>query len=365
MNHPITPHGTPAPALTDSEARFRTMADHAPVLLWMARPDGLCEFFNQGWLAFTGRSMSQELGTGWAEGVHPEDLQRCMHTYFAALVDRKPFSMEYRLRRYDGEYRWIFDQGAPRYEAESAFAGYIGSCVDITDQRNAHDALRLLTSELEQRVEERTQLAQEREVLLREVHHRVKNDLQLISSILNMQRRQLSDLQALTALDDTNARVQTIALIHEHMYNSNNLTRLSFSQNVRSMTAGLFRVADLRPGMLTLKLDVQDGIWLPVDHAIPCGLILNELLRNALKHAFPEARKGTIEVRLARQGEERVALTVADDGVGLADEDDRNVGASFGWHLIDAFAEQIGAKVRVDRNGGLSVSVLMNMQGAA
>jgi two-component sensor histidine kinase len=308
--------------------------------------------------------MNDEVGTGWAEGVHPEDLQRCMHTYFDAFVARQPFSMEYRLRRHDGEYRWIFDQGAPRYEADGTFAGYIGSCVDITDQRQARDALRLLALQLEHRVEERTQLAREREVLLREAHHRVKNDLQLISSILNMQKRQLADPAALVALEDTNARVQTIALIHEHMYGSNNLTQTSFSQNVRSLAAGLVRVADLHPGMLTLNLEVQDEIWLPVDRAVPCGLILNELLHNALKHAFPEARKGTIEVRLARLGIEQVALTVTDDGVGLADEGTRNGGASFGWRLVDSLAEQVGAEVCVDQSGGLRVSVVFDMQGA-
>lgn len=100
------PNGLKLP-LSEGETRFRTMADHAPVLLWMARADGLCEFFNQGWLTFTGRSLSEELGVGWAEGIHPEDVQRCMHTYFEALVARRPFAMEYRLRRHDGTYRWI------------------------------------------------------------------------------------------------------------------------------------------------------------------------------------------------------------------------------------------------------------------
>jgi PAS domain S-box-containing protein len=323
----------------------------------------LCEFFNQGWLDFTGRSLDQELGVGWAEGVHAEDLQRCMHTYFDALVARRPFAMEYRLRRHDGEYRWIYDQGAPRYEPDSTFAGYIGSCVDVTDQRQARDALKRLAGELEARVEERTQLAREREVLLREVHHRVKNDLQLISSILNMQRRQLADAKALVALQDTDARVQTIALIHEHMYSSNNLARLSFSHNVRSMAAGLFRLADAEARTVSLEMDIEEGIWLPVDRAIPCGLILNELLRNALKHAFPGDRPGKVRVGLARGNEDdTVILTVADDGVGGLLEQSTGNGGSFGWQLVDAFVRQLGAQLRVDQKAGLSVSVVLAAQ---
>jgi PAS domain S-box-containing protein len=125
--------------LGETEARFRNMADAAPVLLWMSGADGLCTFFNQRWLAFTGRTMEQELGAGWAENVHVEDLERCMATYLEAFGARRVFEMEYRLRRRDGAYRWILDRGAPRYAPDGRFEGYIGSCVDITDQR-AHEA---------------------------------------------------------------------------------------------------------------------------------------------------------------------------------------------------------------------------------
>src|SRR5262249_7526125 len=111
----------------------RNMADAAPVLLWMAGTDSLCTFFNQTWLDFTGRSIEKEWGVGWAEGVHFEDFQRCVDTYQAAFRAREPFGMEYRLRRFDGECRWILDRGVPRYSPDGTFLGYIGSCVDITD----------------------------------------------------------------------------------------------------------------------------------------------------------------------------------------------------------------------------------------
>src|SRR5215468_11114265 len=119
--------------LRESEQRFRIVADAAPVLIWMAAVDKLCTFFNKRWLEFTGRSLEQEMGNGWAEGVHREDLQKCLKTYTEAFDARKPFVMQYQLKRNDGEYRWISDHGVPRYDADGAFAGYIGSCVDITD----------------------------------------------------------------------------------------------------------------------------------------------------------------------------------------------------------------------------------------
>ena len=127
--------------LRESEQRFRIVADAAPVLIWMSGVDKLCTFFNKRWLEFTGRSVEQEIGNGWAEGVHGDDLQKCLTTYTEAFDARKPFVMQYRLRRNDGEYRWISDEGAPRYHADGVFAGYIGSCVDVTDLLTQQRAL--------------------------------------------------------------------------------------------------------------------------------------------------------------------------------------------------------------------------------
>jgi len=120
-------------AVRESEERFRLVANTAPVMIWMSGTDKLCNYFNKFWLDFTGRSINSELGNGWAEGVHPEDLQRCMNTYVQAFDRHELFRMEYRLRRHDAEYRWILDTGVPRFDKDGQFAGYIGSCVDVTE----------------------------------------------------------------------------------------------------------------------------------------------------------------------------------------------------------------------------------------
>jgi PAS domain S-box-containing protein len=136
--------------LRESEARFQEMADTAPVMIWLTGTDGLCNYFNKPWLEFTGRSMEQEVGTGWMEGVHPDDVQGCFDGFLPALHAREPFRMQYRLRRADGEYRWIIESGIPRY-AGGEFAGYIGSNIDITDLKNAEaerERLRQVQSEL-------------------------------------------------------------------------------------------------------------------------------------------------------------------------------------------------------------------------
>jgi PAS domain S-box-containing protein len=128
--------------MTESEELLKLVANSAPVLVWISDTDKLCTYLNQRWLNFTGRPLEAELGNGWAEGVHPDDLQRCLHTYEQAFDRREEFNMEYRLRRYDGEYRWVLDTGVPRYKEDGSFAGYIGSCLDTTDQKQAAEVMR-------------------------------------------------------------------------------------------------------------------------------------------------------------------------------------------------------------------------------
>jgi PAS domain S-box-containing protein len=120
-------------SLSESETRFRTAADAAPVLMWMSGPDKLCTFFNKAWIQFTGRPMEEQLGECWSEGVHPDDLEECLATYSRAFDAREPFTMQYRLRRHDGEYRCIHDDGVPRFDAKGQFLGYVGACVDVSD----------------------------------------------------------------------------------------------------------------------------------------------------------------------------------------------------------------------------------------
>lgn len=142
--------------LAQDEYSLGEVIDHAPIMIWGAAPNGLCNYFNKPWLDFTGRSLEQELGNGWSEGVHPDDLPRCLGIYTEAVSRREPFSMEYRLRRADGEYRWIWDRGFPRFDGQGHCVGYLGSCADITERKAAEAVLLNARNVLEQEVAERT-----------------------------------------------------------------------------------------------------------------------------------------------------------------------------------------------------------------
>ena len=324
-----------------AEDVFRTMANAAPVLLWMAGLDALCNFFNQTWLDFTGRTMQQEMGVGWTEGVHPEDFERCMTTYMDSFRERRTFEMVYRLRRHDGEYRWILDRGTPRYGRTKDFTGYIGSCIDITERYDREEQL--------------AQSLREKEVLLAELHHRVKNNLQVISSLIDMQARRLERGASREALDKCHSRIETIALIHEQLYQTGDYSRVPFSEYARRLATNVFEAARVTGANVSLVMNIDD-LSLAVDKAIPCGLILNELITNALKHAFPADRNGTVRIEL-RQVRTRVLLAVADDGVGIPDGADAGKVDSLGTQLVATLVEQLNGQIEIVRDAGTNCRI--------
>jgi len=224
----------------------------------------------------------------------------------------------------------------------------LSSIVDITDRKRAVEQLRERTADL-------TASLKERDVLLQEIHHRVKNNLQIISSLINMQVRRLQSEPACTVLKECKTRVDTISLIHEKLYQSRDFSNVSFPDYARSLANTVLHVAE-SANRVTLEHHVE-AVALPVDKAIPCGLILNELLTNALKHAYPESRTGTIEIRLRRLSDGYLELQVCDDGIGMPDPDIKKVRRSIGLQLVSTLAEQLGGEVRITVTHGTLVSV--------
>lgn len=324
-------------ALRESEARFHMMADTAPVMVWMAGPDTKCTFVNKRWLEFTGRTLEQELGDAWVTGVHPNDLQRCLETSTTSFKTEQPFTMEYRLRRADGEYRWVIDTGVPLFDHAGRFTGYIGTCMDLTERKEMEDQLR--------------KTVKEKESLLREVHHRVKNNLQVISSLLNLQSASIKDPQVAQLFRECQARITSIALLHETLHRSNDLSCIRMADYIRTLTGHVFRSYGVDPKAIALNLLVED-IEFDIDTGMTCGLIIEELVSNCLKHAFVDGRSGCIQIDLKAQADGTYLLEVGDDGVGIPKDGVLNNPDSLGLDLVTLLAEKLEGAVELQSGHG-------------
>jgi PAS domain S-box-containing protein len=196
----------------------------------------------------------------------------------------------------------------------------------------------------------------EKEVLLKEIHHRVKNNLQIISSLLNLQSAHIRDPRALEVFKEGQGRVRSMALIHEKLYQSDDLARVDFSEYISNLAAYLFRSYAVNAGGVRLSVEAE-GVMLGVDAAIPCGLIINELVSNSLKHAFPGGKGGSIEITLRPDGPERLRLCVSDDGVGLPPGFDVHDTPSLGLQLVNTLARQLGGAVEVGGGAGAEFNI--------
>jgi two-component sensor histidine kinase len=196
---------------------------------------------------------------------------------------------------------------------------------------------------------------QEKEVLLQEIHHRVKNNLQVVSSLLNLQSRYIEDEKTLQMFRESQSRVKSMALIHERLYRSKDLAQIDFGEYVQTLTRDLFRSYQAQAGSVALKVDVQD-VFLGVDTAIPCGLIINELVSNALKYAFPDDRDGQLCVELASDDGQYV-LAVRDNGVGLPDGLDIQSTETLGLRLVTTLVRQLRGTVELRSDGGTEFEI--------
>ncbi len=208
----------------------------------------------------------------------------------------------------------------------------------------------------QQRLNEKTAMLNEKEVLLKEIHHWVKNNLQVISSLLSLQSAQISDPQTQNVLRESQNRVRTMALIHEKLYQSTDLAQVDFAPYLRSLVNSLAQSYREKSDRVAIRVDSQ-SIILDIDTAIACGLIVNELVSNALKHAFPAERPGEIRVVVAQHGDDRVLLQVSDDGAGLPPHVDFRSSPSLGLQLINSLVDQINGSIEVETGAGTHFAI--------
>lgn len=235
---------------------------------------------------------------------------------------------------------------------------------DITSQKRAAEALRAVNAELEVRIKTRTSELLERESMLQEIHHRVKNNLQVISSLINMQIRGLKDESSRMVLRDCQSRVMTMAQIHEMLYQSENYAQVPFDVYARDLASGILSASSISRGNVTLEFELE-AVPLPVEQAIPCGLILNELVANSLKHGFPNGGRGTIRVALRFAPDHSVMLSVGDDGIGIPPALDLEHLDSLGVQLVMTLVEQLEGRLEIIRSPGSTFRIVFPSESSA
>ena len=345
--HDVTERKLAEARQRESEERFRLMANGAPVMIWMSGTDKRPTYFNQTWLDFTGRTLEAELRSGLATVTHPDDYEQCRIIYYAAFDARQPLRKECRLRRHDGEYRWVLDVGVPRFLADGAFAGYIGSCIDITDNKLAQEALSTVHRRLIQAQEE------ERARIARELHDDISQRVAVLAVQLDGMKQMLPDssprlasqLEAASAqLGDLGRDIQALA----HRLHSAKLELLGLAAAASSFCR---EFADREQAQVDYHSQnvPQD---LSNEQALCLYRVLQESLQNAIRHSGSRSFKVTL-----RGGDAAIELAVRDSGIGFRpDEGVRGRGlgltsmkerlAAVGGQLVISSKPQRGTTIR-------------------
>jgi PAS domain S-box-containing protein len=323
--------------LMQSEASLRMLTSQMPAVLWTT--DAHLRFTSSLGLGLTSLNLQANQVAGltlfeYFQTDAPEFLPIAAH-YRALKGESVTYEFEWNGHLFDSKVE-------PWYDNEGKLLGAIGIALDITDRKHAEEQIRVSL--------------QEKEKLLKEIHNRVKNNLQVISSLLNLQAGYINDEPARLKFKESQDRLKALALIHEKLYQSTDLTSIDFAGYIRNLAVHLFRSHKINAHAIALQINV-DPINIDIDRAIPCGLILNELVTNALKYAFPNGRAGELRIDCHEEAHRQLVLIVGDNGIGLPPELDFRQTESLGFQLISTLADQLHGAITLDREGGTTFRI--------
>lgn len=319
--------------LHESEARFQTMADTAPVLIWMTGTDGLCNYFNKPWLEFTGRTMEQEVGTGWVQGLHPDDVKGCFEGFLPAFHARKPFRIKYRLRRSDGEYRWLIESGIPRYTGAGEFAGYIGSNIDITDLKRAEEErerLHRLEADLAH-INRVSMMGELTASLAHEIKQPIAAALMNAHTCVRWLRRDTPGIEegceaASRIINDATRAGEIIDRVRSlYRRDTSERERLDLNEIIRVMIILLHDKANR--SFISIRTELDPGLPLVTADRVQLQQVLMNLMLNGIE-AMKDA-SGELTVTSKRTEDGQILISVSDSGVGLPIGEEERVFEAF------------------------------------
>ncbi len=338
-------------ALEESEERYRETFELAAVGIAHVSLDGRFMWVNRQFGDIVGYTTEEMLKRTFQEITYPEDLEPDLENVGRLLAGEVDgYSMEKRYIRKDASVVWVNltvslardESGNPRH--------FISVIEDTTRRKRAELAVK--------------DSLREKEVLLREIHHRVKNNMQVISSLLNLQSRNIEDPQLRKMFQESQSRVRAMALIHEVLYGSDDLSRIDLEDYVSKLAKSLTRMYGADASRIRLEV-AATGVTLGIDDTVPCGLVISELLSNSFKYAFPDGRPGEISIEAVATDDDRIVLTVRDDGVGIPDDVDIRHTESMGMGLVTGLVEnQLGGQLELDRTDGTCFTIVFSRESA-
>jgi len=326
-------------ALRESEEKFRQLAENIRDVFWILDPVTLqflyiSPTYEQVW----GRLCESLYANPFSflDAVHPED-QRLVKASLRSERQQEKVDIEYRIVQPCGEVRWIHHRCFPVHNPSGEVYRFVGIAEDITDRKLA-----------ETRTKESLR---EKEILLQEIHHRVKNNLQVISSLLDLQSQYVEEQAMQSIFRDCCNRVKSIALVHETLYQAKNFASINFRNYIQNLIGYLLQIYRVNPNQIKVELDI-DEVTLNINTAIPCGLIINELVSNALKHAFPNSVVGTIHMSFYSDLNKHYILTIKDSGVGFNINQNFKSLKKLGLQLVNVLSEQLEGTLELDGSTG-------------
>jgi PAS domain S-box-containing protein len=326
--------------LMEEKDQKQMYLDIAEVILVALDKKGLITLINRKGCRILGYEQGELIGKNWFHTCLPPKRRDEVFEIFKQLMAGKIDSVEYYenpILTNSGEVRLIAWHNANLRNEQGDIVGTLSSGQDITEQKKAEDELK--------------NSLKEKELLLKEVHHRVKNNMAVISSLLNLQAEKFKDPPVLNAFRDSRHRIRSMALVHEKLYQAKDLSKIEFSQYIKELSQQVSRSNEFQGAGIGVKVKANN-IKLGIDTAIPCGLIINELLTNAFKYAFPNNRQGEIRIHMQMKENKSYELIVSDNGVGLAEHIDVQNTSSFGLNLVCLLTQQLEGKVDVQREKG-------------
>ncbi|MBG1245637.1 PAS domain-containing sensor histidine kinase [Nostoc sp. NZL] len=334
-------------ALRESEQRFRAAFHQAAVGIAHVAIDGRWLLVNQRLCNILGYTPEELQLLSFQDITHPDDLSADLKYIDQILADNiQTYSMEKRYFCKDTSIVWVNLTVSLMRELSGEPKYFISVVEDISERKAAQ-------RDRKQWEEQMQASLLEKEVLLKEIYHRVKNNLQVISSLLSLQSAYIKDKHDLVIFKQSQQRIASMALVHEKLYQSQDLARINFGEYIRDLVASLFSAYEVNEDAIALTINIDDHVFLGLDTAIPCSLIIHELVSNSLKYAFPSGRNGTIYIGIKKNNEHEATLIVSDNGIGLPSNFNFKNMASLGWQLVDALTNQLGGNINIQGARGV------------